>query len=481
MEVQNHLQDQENINGVRGKLNITRRQGTALRGALGEISTNVAPIRDFSMVKATAANFERKAKCANIKSYNHIQSKIDTGISNKNKVQSTRPPLRREESTAGLATRAALHTQAAVKDCKNNTKESSNIVQQAKKAAHDIRKPTKLKENVASIRPVLKESTVSLSKLKINENLSVKNIKKSDVRENSLGRCTNEPATPVLPPNIEDIDAKDHNKPILMSTYIKDIYRYLTELEKKYPVETDHLKKQPVITGTMRATLIDWLVELQTQFSLLHETWQICVGIIDLYLQVVNVQKDRLQLIGVTAMLIACKYEEIYAPNVDDFVYVSDNAYTKEDIIKCEREMLSKLGFHLTRPIPISFLRRFVKVAQGTSKTHHLAKYFVDLCLVDYSMAHYHPSELAAAAVCLSMHILTNKSLEEVWTPSLAYYSSYELNHIDPIIRNIAKIVKNVGKSKHKAVYNKYLDPTLAKVSGLPQLKSFALDKLVLS
>lgn len=119
-----------------------------------------------------------------------------------------------------------------------------------------------------------------------------------------------------------------------------------------------------------------------------------------------------------------------------------------------------------------------MKAAHGTSKNHHLAKYFVDLSLIEYSMSHYRPSELAAAAICLSLHLLSNKKLSDVWTSTLSYYSGYTLEHIDPIIRKIAKIVTNVENSKYKAVYNKYLDVTLARVSSLPQLKGEAVYEL---
>lgn len=73
-----------------------------------------------------------------------------------------------------------------------------------------------------------------------------------------------------------------------------------------------------------------------------------------------SVNRDRLQLLGVTAMYIASKYEEIYAPDIGDFVYVTDHAYTKENVRQCERDVLSKLGYCLARPTPITFLRRWV-------------------------------------------------------------------------------------------------------------------------
>lgn len=46
-------------------------------------------------------------------------------------------------------------------------------------------------------------------------------------------------------------------------------------------------------------------------------------------------------------MLIACKYEEIYPPIVKDFVYITDNAYSKEEILAMEKKMLTVLDFEI--------------------------------------------------------------------------------------------------------------------------------------
>ncbi|XP_063395048.1 G2/mitotic-specific cyclin-B1 [Cydia fagiglandana] len=469
-----NLHDQENANVFKGKSNAIlpiKRQGLSARGALGDLNTNAQAQRDIAIgkVAVATAEYEKKATLnrATIKSnYSHVRSKIDTGLAAAKPIvqPSSRPPLRREESTAGLAAKAIARTKAVLKETQQNKTNDENILK-PRKQSQDSKKPSRLSSVKEDSKPVLKEPTESLGKLKLAET----------VKQDSQP----EKEHPPLPPDVEDIDAGDNNSPLLMSCYIKDIYHYLTELELKYAIEPDHLRKQSVITGKMRATLIDWLVEVQRQFSLVLETFHLTVGIIDRYLQAVpNVQRNQLQLVGVTAMFLASKYEEIYAPEVGDFVYVTDNAYSKADVFQCERDIMAKLGFCLARPIPLSFLRRFVKAAHGTSKNHHLAKYFVDLSLVEYSMAHYRPSELAAAALCLSLYLLSRKSLEEVWTPTMTYYSEYTLEHLDPIIRKIAKIVVNVKNSKYKSVYNRYLDPKLAKVSALPELKEEALEEL---
>ena len=73
--------------------------------------------------------------------------------------------------------------------------------------------------------------------------------------------------------------------------------------------------------------------------------------------------RRKLQLVGVTAMLVACKYEEMYAPEVGDFAYITDNAFTKAQILEMEQLVLRSLNFQLGRPLPLHFLRRASKVA----------------------------------------------------------------------------------------------------------------------
>ena len=76
------------------------------------------------------------------------------------------------------------------------------------------------------------------------------------------------------------------------------------------------MDSQEDITPRMRAILIDWLVEVHLKFKLVPSTLYLCVHLIDQYCTHNQVQRSRLQLVGITALLIACKYEEIYPPEV---------------------------------------------------------------------------------------------------------------------------------------------------------------------
>lgn len=83
----------------------------------------------------------------------------------------------------------------------------------------------------------------------------------------------------------------------------------------------------------MRQILISWLIEVHLKFSLLPETLYVTVNLVDRYCQTREVPRSEYQLLGVTSMLIACKYEEIFVPKIEDFVDITDNTYSKQQIL----------------------------------------------------------------------------------------------------------------------------------------------------
>nr|Q9DG96.1 RecName: Full=G2/mitotic-specific cyclin-B2 [Oryzias luzonensis]BAB17225.1 cyclin-dependent kinase regulatory subunit cyclin B2 [Oryzias luzonensis] len=268
---------------------------------------------------------------------------------------------------------------------------------------------------------------------------------------------------------VQDVDEQDADQPQLCSQYVKDIYKYLHVLEEQQPVRANYMQGYEV-TERMRALLVDWLVQVHSRFQLLQETLYLTVAILDRFLQVHPVSRRKLQLVGVTAMLVACKYEEMYTPEVADFSYITDNAFTKSQIVEMEQVILRSLSFQLGRPLPLHFLRRATKVAGADVEKHTLAKYLMELTLLDYHMVHYRPSEVAAAALCLSQLLLDGLP----WSLTQQQYSTYEEQHLKPIMRHIAKnvVLVNEGRTKFLAVKKKYSSSKLMKISLIPQLNS---------
>ncbi|XP_029577321.1 G2/mitotic-specific cyclin-B2 [Salmo trutta] len=274
---------------------------------------------------------------------------------------------------------------------------------------------------------------------------------------------------------VEDIDEGDSDMPQLCSEYIKDIYGYLQRLETQQSVRPKYMNGYE-INGRMRALLIDWLVQVHSRFQLLQETLYLTVAILDRFLQVQTIGRKKLQLVGVTAMLLASKYEEMYSPEIGDFVYITDNAFTKAHIREMEQLILHSLNFELGRPLPLHFLRRASKAGNADVEKHTLAKYLMELTLLDYDMVHYHPSEIAAAALCLSQLLLDRLN----WTPTQEHYSTYNENHLKPIMQHIAKNVVSVneGRTKLQAVKTKYASSRLMRISLIPQLKSAVVNDM---
>ena len=227
------------------------------------------------------------------------------------------------------------------------------------------------------------------------------------------------------------------------------------------------MSKQTDINAKMRSILIDWLAEVHLKFKLMPETLYLTVNLIDRFLEKEQIMRNKLQLVGVTAMFMASKYEEIYAPECRDFVYISDKAYTRDEILRMEGLMLARLNFQLTAPNAFVFVKRFAKVAgiatTPRSTTELLANYLVELTLQDYKMLKYLPSTICASAVYLA---LKTKG-KEPWTPELEKHACYKEADLQACVRDIHELHKNATANSLQAVRKKYAQEKHGAVSGI--------------
>lgn len=138
-------------------------------------------------------------------------------------------------------------------------------------------------------------------------------------------------------------DRQSYFDPQCVAEHAAHIYKHCLATEDETAPLANYMDLQKDINPSMREILTDWLIEVHLKFKLLPETLYLTISLIDRYLSTTSIYRNKLQLIGVTAMLIASKYEEIYPPIVSDFVYITDNAYTREEILKMEQRMLVAL------------------------------------------------------------------------------------------------------------------------------------------
>lgn len=204
-------------------------------------------------------------------------------------------------------------------------------------------------------------------------------------------------------------DSKDVNSIIQSSTYVTDIVQNLYEAEHLSRPRL-YMDKQTDINGKMRAILVDWLVEVHLKFRLVPETLHLSINIIDRYCSLVAIKRSKLQLVGVTALLLACKYEEIYPPEVRDCVYITDKAYERQDVLDMEQDIVNRLRFKITVPTAYPFLQRFLNIIPTTKLVKFATNYYTERTLQEHDMLVFKPSLISASSLVLA---LNNPDLRE--------------------------------------------------------------------
>merc|ERR1739838_61276 len=240
------------------------------------------------------------------------------------------------------------------------------------------------------------------------------------------------------------------------------------------------MKTQQDINARMRAVLIDWLIEVHRKFKLSRPSYFLAVNMVDRYLSKQSVERTKLQLLGCTCLWIASKYHEIYAPEMDDFVYISDKAFSTEQLTEMEVDVLKTLSFELTVPTVLSYAERYSKISSHYLKKEREMKIIADLimycaehCVITYTLAQRAPSLLGAACfvlACLSTKVFT---LEQMEQDNLEGVIGYHLNKLLPAMKELHSAVKNAKRSKHKALYKKY---SSAKHSNIAKLNFARLN-----
>ncbi|XP_057518118.1 cyclin-A1-4 [Amaranthus tricolor] len=248
--------------------------------------------------------------------------------------------------------------------------------------------------------------------------------------------------------------------PQFCTTIACDIYKYLRTSETLKRPSIDFIEKiQKDINASMRAILVDWLVEVAEEYRLVPDTLYLTVNYLDRYLTGNAINRQRLQLLGVACMMIAAKYEEICAPQVEEFCYITDNTYLKEEVLEMEAAVLNYLKFEMSAPTIKCFLRRFVRASQAVSEVPSmqlecLSNYVAELSLLDYNMLQYTPSLTAASAIFLANYILS--PLQKPWNSTLVHYTLYEACDLHECVKALHQLCLSCHNSSLPAIREKY-------------------------
>ncbi|CAN6655693.1 G2/mitotic-specific cyclin-1 [Trichomonascus vanleenenianus] len=285
-----------------------------------------------------------------------------------------------------------------------------------------------------------------------------------DVEQEATTRAAKRPklneAPKSLKPDWDDLDAEDMDDPLMVSEYAPEIFEFLYKLQKKYMPDPNYMDNQKSLEWDYRNVLVDWLVEVHTKFRLLPETLFLAVNIIDRFMSIRVVSLQKVQLVGIAALFIAAKYEEVYTPSVRNYAYVTDGGYNEEEILNAERYVLQELNFELSYPNPMNFLRRISKADDYDLETRTIGKYLMEISLFDHRMMKYCPSDVAGAAMFLSRRILNRSE----WNANLVHYSGdCDEEKLYPIVALMVDYL--ASPVKHEAFFKKYASKRFMKAS----------------
>ena len=263
--------------------------------------------------------------------------------------------------------------------------------------------------------------------------------------------------------------------PQVNNEYLLEMYQNLLLEENNIKSLYGYMKNQTDMNEKMRAMLIDWIIDVHFKFKLKADTLFLTVWLIDKYLSLKKIKRNKLQLIGVTCMLIACKYEEIYSPEVFDFVYITENSYEKKDIIDLELEILILLDFNVTVPTSNSFYEIISSLLCFSTQEFFLGKYLLELFLLDYRSLKYKPSEIANTVCFIIVTHRRNNDivyLNESANEFIYKYTNNEMMYKE-CSRDISFLLEYLDSTQLLSVKKNI---SLLHVIKLGELKKFLID-----
>ena len=267
----------------------------------------------------------------------------------------------------------------------------------------------------------------------------------------------------IINPPLTSITYKEFNQSLPSFEYLNDIWESFIEKEQynNYSCE-DIVSIQTDIKESMRCILIDWIISLQNKFFHKSNTLFLTINLIDRYLSKKPILRTKFQLLGVTSLFIAFKYEEIYMKNINDFVELTARAFDKSEILDMEKVIIDLVEFNLDLPLSNDFFDLLSTVYKFDKREYAFGCFLLEAFLLDISCCEYKQSQIALATCFIVLGIRQMKSICVEGIDFIKYYcNEYKVNfeiwkEYDIIVKCAKKIYfyfEQSDKVTYKEVY----------------------------
>ncbi|KAI1704965.1 cyclin-A2 [Ditylenchus destructor] len=262
---------------------------------------------------------------------------------------------------------------------------------------------------------------------------------------------------------------RERNVLYTTSGYDMDVFKYQRYREQKNVgrPRTNYINKQAELNADMRAVLVDWFVDVCEEYGLSSATFFLAVSLVDRTLSIVDCPRVKLQLLGATAIFVAAKMEEVYPPQLNEIVFITEDSYTNTQVLRMEKVILRVINFELNVPLIDTFATFYTLFQPISAKADALLWYLVELSAQNYDCISFKPSQLAAAAFTLISESQSKPqaNLLECWSEEMIQKTGIARDQLLDPIKVLARLHRSAETSNLKAIYMKYATTAKFEVS----------------
>ena len=243
--------------------------------------------------------------------------------------------------------------------------------------------------------------------------------------------------------------------------YLNDIWLNCINEEKYHNYNYEKiLKIQTDINSKMRSILINWLISSQNLFYKKKSTLFLTINIIDRYISNKKILRNQFQLLGIASLFISFKCEELLFRNINEFLTLTNNAFSKKELLKMENEILNILKFEIALPLSYDFFQILSVKYEFSNIENEFGYFLLEIFLLDININKYYQSEIALAVCYIILSLRKINEYNEKFF--LVYFNDkYNIdnniwknfNNIQNCAKNIFYYLENINNIPYKAIF----------------------------
>lgn len=241
---------------------------------------------------------------------------------------------------------------------------------------------------------------------------------------------------------------------VMVDRYSDDIFEYFSAIDRPFTYINDG------VSWKMRSLLVDWIIDIHDKLGLCHDTLFLAINLVDRFLCMRSIPGSKLQLVGVSALMIACKYEEVVCPALQTFVLLTEKTLTGEDVRKAEKYMLHTLNYDIKYVSPLNFLRKCSKANNYEISSRVVGKYLLELMTLYEEFLGFKGSIRATAAMYLSRKMTSQDQCKNLF----AMYSGHSKEDIKECFNALVSVISQ--DIQFENIQTKYNSPKFFHVSS---------------